>query len=183
LRAPAGTILVFYELTGGLPVNWEAIGAAGEILGAIAVLVTLVFLANQIRQNNSIGKAEAEREWFATWHGLVRETMGSPEAVELLRQGLDHYANMSVDEKAIFSTRMIAMFDHVDVLRRLHQKGFVDDDMLDPILGVLSSIAATPGGDQWWREIGPVLSISDYFDEHRDVEATPITAMVPYLQR
>ncbi len=31
--------------------NWEAIGAVGETVGALAVLVTLVYLAMQIRQN------------------------------------------------------------------------------------------------------------------------------------
>ena len=31
--------------------NWDAIGAVGEILGAIAVLITLVYLARQIRLN------------------------------------------------------------------------------------------------------------------------------------
>ena len=31
--------------------NWEAIGATGEIVGAIAVVVTLIYLATQIRQN------------------------------------------------------------------------------------------------------------------------------------
>ncbi len=31
--------------------NWDAIGAIGEILGALGVLVTLVYLATQIREN------------------------------------------------------------------------------------------------------------------------------------
>jgi len=31
--------------------NWEAIGAIGEIVGAAGVVVTLIYLANQIRQN------------------------------------------------------------------------------------------------------------------------------------
>jgi len=30
--------------------NWEAIGAIGEIAGAIAVVVTLVYFAMQLRQ-------------------------------------------------------------------------------------------------------------------------------------
>jgi hypothetical protein len=33
--------------------NWEAIGAIGEVLGALAVIVTLVYLAVQIRQNTA----------------------------------------------------------------------------------------------------------------------------------
>lgn len=31
--------------------NWDAMGAVGEIVGAIAVLATLIYLAAQIRQN------------------------------------------------------------------------------------------------------------------------------------
>lgn len=31
--------------------NWDAIGAIGEIVGALAVFITLVYLALQIRQN------------------------------------------------------------------------------------------------------------------------------------
>ena len=31
--------------------NWDAIGAIGEIVGALAVVVTLFYLATQIRQN------------------------------------------------------------------------------------------------------------------------------------
>jgi hypothetical protein len=31
--------------------NWQAVGAIGEILGALAVLITLVYLSKQIRQN------------------------------------------------------------------------------------------------------------------------------------
>ena len=33
--------------------DWEAIGAIGEVLGAAGVLATLVYLATQIRQNTT----------------------------------------------------------------------------------------------------------------------------------
>ena len=38
--------------------NWEAIGAIGSILGAIGVIVTLVYLAAQIQQNSITTKAD-----------------------------------------------------------------------------------------------------------------------------
>ena len=31
--------------------NWEALGALSELIGAIAVVLTLIYLAVQIRQN------------------------------------------------------------------------------------------------------------------------------------
>ena len=46
--------------------NWEAIGAVGKILSALAVLVTLAYLAIQIRQNTAQQKRE---ELVSIQHG------------------------------------------------------------------------------------------------------------------
>ena len=37
----------------GQRMNWDAIGAAGEVAGAIAVVATLFYLSRQIRQNSA----------------------------------------------------------------------------------------------------------------------------------
>lgn len=42
--------------------NWDAIGAIGEIIGALAVVVSLIYLAIQIRSQNSQAKLSALRE-------------------------------------------------------------------------------------------------------------------------
>ena len=39
--------------------NWEAIGAGGEIVGALAVFLTLAYLSIQIRQNTKAVRASA----------------------------------------------------------------------------------------------------------------------------
>ena len=38
--------------------NWDAIGAIGELIGAIAVFATLIYLAVQIRQSNRLALAQ-----------------------------------------------------------------------------------------------------------------------------
>jgi hypothetical protein len=42
--------------------NWDAIGAGGEVLGAIAVIATLLYLGMQISQTNRIAKSSVARE-------------------------------------------------------------------------------------------------------------------------
>ena len=42
--------------------NWEAIGAIGEIIGATAVVVSLVYLAGQIRTQNRQNRTAAMHE-------------------------------------------------------------------------------------------------------------------------
>jgi hypothetical protein len=39
--------------------DWEAIGAIGEIIGAVAVLLTIVYLADQIKQNTKAATLQA----------------------------------------------------------------------------------------------------------------------------
>jgi hypothetical protein len=52
--------------------NWDALGAIVEIIGAIAVLVTLFYLATQIRQSNATARFETTRELMAQFNDLNR---------------------------------------------------------------------------------------------------------------
>ena len=42
--------------------NWDAIGAIGEIVGALAVLATLIYLAIQVRQNSVLQRAQTHQQ-------------------------------------------------------------------------------------------------------------------------
>jgi hypothetical protein len=47
----------------GMPMNWEALGAIGELVGAAVVGITVIYLARQVRLGNQISKAEAWRSF------------------------------------------------------------------------------------------------------------------------
>lgn len=54
--------------------NWEAIGAAGELFGALAVVLTLGYLAAQVRQNSEGMKVAAKidiEKSFGEYTGLL----------------------------------------------------------------------------------------------------------------
>lgn len=63
--------------------NWDALGAIGEIIGAIAVVITLVFLAIQVRystrsmdESNRLQRAAAidrHADSVSRWRGRVAE--------------------------------------------------------------------------------------------------------------
>jgi hypothetical protein len=64
--------------------NWDAIGAIGEILGAISVLVTLVYLAQQIRQSNRIATASSEISIRDNFSSINTAIYGDEEIAQLL---------------------------------------------------------------------------------------------------
>jgi len=39
--------------------NWEAIGALGQVLGAVAVIATLLYIAREVRQNGRFDSARS----------------------------------------------------------------------------------------------------------------------------
>jgi len=54
--------------------NWEALGAMGEILGVLAVVATLLYLGRQISQTNRITTASGARELqqqYAQFYTLI----------------------------------------------------------------------------------------------------------------
>lgn len=56
--------------------NWEAIGAIAELLGAAGVILTLAYLAKQIRISNRASKQAAEQHLLDntnTWVGRLAE--------------------------------------------------------------------------------------------------------------
>ena len=42
--------------------DWDAVGATAEAIGALAVIVTLAYLAIQLRQQNSVAKAQVHQQ-------------------------------------------------------------------------------------------------------------------------
>ena len=58
--------------------NWEAIGAVGEILGAIGVIITLGYLAIQIRQNTKVTKASTAQQMTDKWVTINLQLMQTP---------------------------------------------------------------------------------------------------------
>ena len=55
--------------------NWEAIGAVGEVLGAFGVILTLGYLAAQIRQNTGMMRAQTRAEISRDSINTIRETL------------------------------------------------------------------------------------------------------------
>jgi hypothetical protein len=47
---------------GEIEMDWDAIGAIGEVLGAVAVIATLLYLGTQISQTNRIAISSVARE-------------------------------------------------------------------------------------------------------------------------
>jgi hypothetical protein len=87
--------------------NWEAISTTAEIVGATAVVVSLIYLAAQIRQNNRqveeqvrALRLQAYDTAGADFSALRLHISGSPQLSSVWRRAKDSYSALEPDEQA-----------------------------------------------------------------------------------
>ena len=84
----------------------------GQVIGAIAVVVSLFYVANQIRQNtNAVRSATAQtvHEHFANWYHLIA---ADAELARIAANGLRDYASLSEQEKVRFIAACMAFLSY-----------------------------------------------------------------------
>ena len=141
-------------------INWEAVGAVGEILGAVMVLATLLFLSNQIRQSNKIAQGQAMRDVIGQFNESMQRWADSPETIPIVQRGLSEYEGLTSAEKAHFAVRLAPMINQFDLMLRLHESGQFPTDLLEDFASICTSVITTPGGKQYWRESAATFSES-----------------------
>lgn len=117
--------------------NWEAINAISETIGAIAVIVTLIYLARQIAMSNKFAAAEAWRSRFSEFTSINAAYGVNPifyHAIRKLGKG-DLMADLNEDEQALVNSWLISMLQIYEQLFREVRTGILDAAALDEYPG------------------------------------------------
>ena len=131
--------------------SWDAIGAVGELLGATAVLVTLIYLAVQVRQANSAGQRESFRGYVSELNNRLLEPQRDPEFVELFQRANRDWNSISLRDQAVVSSvysSYLFVFDEVFALR---ESGDLDPALQYQADQAVAAILQMPGPAVWWE--------------------------------
>ncbi|MEQ8693996.1 MAG: hypothetical protein RIC85_01545, partial [Gammaproteobacteria bacterium] len=109
--------------------NWEAAGAIGEIVGAVAVVVSLVYLAVQIRQNSKIVAANTFQSISATSADIAMRLAESPELSELMSKGFSHPETFTPKETTQFQLFLRASFRNYENYYYQYRLGYFEEEI------------------------------------------------------
>jgi hypothetical protein len=132
--------------------NLTDLANIGQVIGAIAVVISLIYVALQIRQNtNAVRAATAQsvHEHFANWY----TTFASDASLSgVVISGLKDYGSLSETDKA----RLVAIFM---AFLSYSQNAFLKwrQGLLAPSLWlgweqVIMNLVCAPGGKAFWKE-------------------------------
>jgi len=147
-------------------------GAIGEIIGAIAVCATLLYLSFQVSEAKKSTKAQVSDNVLTSWSREIRGWGENERVASIMGKGINDFKALSQPEKLIFHVRADALF--VEYLRQkeLFEQGVWDWPDRNIVESVIGSLIISPGGEQWWSEylfMSPARHhIESFIEKERD---------------
>jgi hypothetical protein len=126
------------------------LGAIGELVGGVAVIVTLIYLALQVR--NGAQEQRAASMSNAT-HELatVAAAFASEEGAAVFLDAMDRFDSLETRDRLRFSGPMVHYIRVVEQLYYQYQDGRVPPQIWNGFLTQLRDYAAYQGFQSWWR--------------------------------
>jgi hypothetical protein len=144
--------------------NWDAIGAIAETLGAVGVIASLVYLATQIRHSRDQMSQNTRALRVGTYQQFREEIRASHSNIiplseaRVMRLGLADPDQLNEDEAFQFTFWMHSVMPAYENAYYLHRSGMLDDDRWEMQRRILVQTLASPGVLQFWRTNQPSFS-------------------------
>lgn len=151
----------------------QDLGNIGEFIAAIATVVTLVYLAIQIRHNsraldrsNEFAQASSIHDITILFNELNWRLASDGELADIYTRALagQELSDTEATRFVAFVNTYIATIENL-VGQQSLELGYSDLDSssaLDLLAPVIRELLETKDGARWWREVAPHLYIEDF---------------------
>ena len=131
--------------------NWEAIGAIGQIVGALAVVISLIYLAVAVRSSVRATRLASERSLVQMLIQFTQQLAEHPHLSELFYRGIHDFESLEGAERMRFSTIIIQLFRLYEETYYGQSEGHVATRIWRQAEAPLRDFSGYPGVQAWWR--------------------------------
>jgi hypothetical protein len=142
--------------------TWEASSVLAEWLGVFVVVISLAYVAMQIRQHTTTVRAATELETGRQWSDFHSRIAHSDDMADLWDKGLTDAVKLTPGEKRKFIWLVAEYFFLVESLFRQRERGFLGLDSWEQHRGAVAGLLAHPLIQSWWKS-----GVSPYSPEFR----------------
>ncbi len=132
--------------------NWDAIGAIAEMVGALGVIVTLGYLAVQIRQNTASVRVSTSQALLEASAGFLDLCASDVELGRVFRSGTENQSSLSGDEKTRFHFTMLSFLRRMENIYHQEESGYLPAEDWSGMRFSTIEVLARPGSQTWWKQ-------------------------------
>jgi len=130
--------------------KWEMISAIGQILGAIGVIISLVYLAIQIRCKKRESRTTAMNTLVSHFSDVMISPVENVDFCALWMRGLRSFNELDGASKLRFGSHLDREMRAADSLYLHFLDGTLDPRLWRGFDRSIADIAAYPGFQNWW---------------------------------
>jgi len=134
--------------------NWDAIGAVSETLGALGVMASLIYLASQLRSNALASSVEAKLATTRFMTDFNRDLINDPELYELWDRGSRDPDSLERMEFIRYSNLNLSAFWFFSAGHYQKRVGKLDGDDFHEMESVMRFWLSRSGVQTWWKRYG-----------------------------
>jgi hypothetical protein len=128
------------------------LGALGEFVAAIAVVITLIYLALQIRQNTRATHAASFHAITDSFNHVNVSVAQTPGLARIWLAGATERSSRSDEEQWQFDLICLSYFHVFETIHYQARVGAGDSGLVVAEERSLEALLATSGVREWWRE-------------------------------
>ena len=159
--------------------NWEAISTIGQIVGALAVVVSLIYLATEVRSSAHATREATMRSVSDRYTRLIHELSGHPELRDLYYRGIRDLDSLKGADLVGFSAVMVEAFRLYEEIYYRQSEGQLGPRLWRGFEASMRDLDGYPGIQAWWRLRS--YWFSEQFAKH--VDQLQQTATPPRMYR
>jgi hypothetical protein len=146
------------------------IGSIAEAIAAVGVILSLVYVAVQIRQNTQAIRAASYQGVAGGITDFLTILVEDEGFVKIYIQALEDPSKLTPVEKLRFENYIAHFFTKVDVAVDLYKRGMIDDKAMIPYTRYVLYILDQPYVMKYWESAQQFFSndLRLYIDEHLD---------------
>lgn len=133
----------------------QELGSIGEFVAAIATLVTLAYLAVQIRQNTRVARAQLSKDLFLTSRSALFE-IAANEDLARLAAATTRVAGAKIEPSDIEAVRQAEFLNSFFRLYELHfnlsRQGLLEGSIAQSYEKVIRLFVRTEAFAHWWEQ-------------------------------
>lgn len=148
--------------------NWNAISAISEVIGAIAVVVSLIYLALQIRQNTKAVRGTTINS--LTQH-MRDELRWSSDMAPAWKKVMETPDELNFEESWQLSEWVTAAFNSRQNEWLQYQQGLIGKEIWEAQANVIQIIMGIDWTQKWWRDYGSKNLLPSFVAEVERVAA------------
>ena len=134
--------------------DWNAVSAVAEILGAVGVVVTLLYLSRQVRENTQSIRRSTTHDALESIADFNQFVASDTELVDLFWRGAGDPDQLSEEEWRRFVSLGSTLIRRFELLYLDHRSGALTDELWHAQAENIRRWMVTPGAQRWFDELG-----------------------------